>query len=591
MSAAAMVAPPPTCRDPAPMGLSGQGGPDIDQYLESAVRAIEGSFLAAGDVLSVAVEGVGDLIAALGRLTDALDSSMVASTAENLELAATSLRELPRSLSARRAALMELTDLGGSLDGSIADMSESLAYLRVFAVYVKIAAGGVRDPDQQFMTFAGEIADCIEAGRTHLAALKGDLKALDADLRAALRLEGGVVARCDDMLPAIPDAIVSSASALADHRGKIASAAQSVATLAKSVRAKVGGVLSALQIGDITRQRLEHIQQGLRLVDSIGGKLSASQRPKLEAIARELLIAQLASASDDFHDEVAIIAHNMQGLAANAEEILSLLASAYGSSEGDQGFLGRLEAHVDEAFALVGEVQTADQAAVAIGRSAVKAAHRLSTRIDDIQRLQREVQQMAFNTRLKCSQIGSDGRPLAVIALELREHAMKLEVSAARALTGITGLDQGAARLAIAAGSANETGAQLAATALSGAVGKIRQAGQAVDADLVTLAQQGASVVRTLQNATIGLDFERAIGSSLDEARTALGERSDIGLPCSEGIEGILQDYLVEMAKIYTMAQERSVHQAILKAHSVGDPAPASPPEASPPENVDDLLF
>ena len=96
---------------------------------------------------------------------------------------------------------------------------------------------------------------------------------------------------------------------------------------------------------------------------------------------------------------------------------------------------------------------------------------------------------------------------------------------------------------------------------------------------------------RSVGAATVGLDFKRAIGSSLDEAMRALGERADAPISCAEDIEGVLQSYLAEMAKTYTMAQERSVHQAILQAHSIGDSAPAAAAETPPPEDLDDLLF
>jgi hypothetical protein len=55
-----------------------------------------------------------------------------------------------------------------------------------------------------------------------------------------------------------------------------------------------------------------------------------------------------------------------------------------------------------------------------------------------------DVQMMALNTTLKCSRIGETGKPLGVIAVELRAHAGHLETSAARTLTSLEGLSASA---------------------------------------------------------------------------------------------------------------------------------------------------
>ena len=584
LSLAAHRSPPPTIRAEAP---------DIPASLDRAIRSIEGAFLAAGDVLSNAVDGVGDLIAALDRLTAAMDPQMVASTTADLTHAAATLHDLPHALGRRRSGLEGLVELGGALSTSLADMRQSLSYLRIFTLYVKVAAAGTRDAAQQFNTFADEISDCIAAGLAHVAALDLGLGGLDRSLRQAIGLESDLAVRCAGMLPATPDAIVSTAAALGSHRGKVTGAASDVRTLAASVRTKVGRILAALQVGDSTRQRLEHARDGLLALDAAVAGLDPDIQASLLAVGRELVSAQLRSASEDFTSEITAISRNMGALAADAHEILGLLGVVYDHDEADEnGFLDRLEGHVDAALGLVDQVQAADREAAELGLAAADAAPGLLARLDDVQRLQRDVQQMALNTRLKCSRIGTDGQSLAVIALELREQASQLERAASRALATIGEMERGARTLVEATADPAQAGAQAAAESLNGALARIREAAASIDADQQSLSSLGRSVVLELQTAATGIDFNASVGDSLAEALAAMAASVGGAQVCGPEVASEARAFFADMARRYTMAQERSIHQVIAAAFGVVEEAPSSP-EADAPvvEDLDDLLF
>ena len=131
-------------------------------------------------------------------------------------------------------------------------------------------------------------------------------------------MEGDVAIHCADLLPETPDAIVATASELSSHRNRIAQAAASVRTLASAVRSKVGKVLAALQVGDMTRQRLEHVRDGLALLETAGADLADEPRARFMSLGREFLVALLNSASEDFNSEIQMIGRNLEGLAGDA---------------------------------------------------------------------------------------------------------------------------------------------------------------------------------------------------------------------------------------------------------------------------------
>ena len=243
-------------------------------------------------------------------------------------------------------------------------------------------------------------------------------------------------------------------------------------------------------------------------------------------------------------------------MAGDASEILRLRDLAFGGGAGGDGFLRQMESHVGQALGLVHHVEAADQAATAIGASAAEAATALSAQIAGLQAIKTDVQQMALNTTLKCHRIGETGKPLAVIAIELRLHAGNLDESANASLAGLEALSRQAGGL----GGSGDDG-QDASGQLAQAAAKLRAAGDGVAADLVTVAQLGESVVSALQRAAARLDFQREIGSILDETAETLEEMAGDDLPWTDDLGEPLGDLLARLAKSYTMAQERDVHR------------------------------
>jgi hypothetical protein len=558
----------------------------IGDRLETARAAVEGRFLEAGDVLSRALDGVAALVSALDRMGKNLDADTARATTAELAKAADTLRGLPRSLDARRGQVGDLVKVGDVLTACIEEMRQHLAYLRVFAINIKITSGGIVAAGPEFAIFAQEICDVIELGRTQLDTFRNDLLTLDGALRAALVHEDGLARHCADLLPAVPDGLMASANAIAAHHGKIAEVAVSVAALARDVQKKVGGGLAALQIGDITRQRIEHVQAGLALLDAKASGLTAEQNARLEAFVHRLLAAQLDATAADFHRDVSRIAANVAGMAADAGEMLRLRDMAYGQNQGAEGgFLRGLENHVGQALGLVADIDAGEQAARDVSRSAAEAAHDLTDQIGGIQTMRADVQMMALNTTLKCSRIGETGKPLAVIAVELRQQAIHLEKSAARTLDSLNALSVAAAASDPKASVEGGGEAASAAGVLGDAAARIRRAGDGAENDLAEAAQQGAEVVDMLQRAAGRFDFQRQIGSVLDEAAEALWAQAGDDEIATDDIAPTLRPMMDRLFKTYTMAQERDVHRAMVE--TLGE----SVPEAPAADDPDDVLF
>lgn len=547
----------------------------ILSHLEQARGAIEGRFLEVSDVLSRIVDGANVLIDSLDRTRDRLTGDTVRAATNQLTDASMRLRSLPESLRERRDRIGDLMRAGGDLTVHIEDMRQHLAYLRVFGVNIKITSGGIAAAGPEFAIFAQEICDCIELGRGQLDTFRADLAKLDEVLSAAVAHEERLRRRCEELVPAIPDALVSEASAVSAHQATVAEISSNVGELARGLRKKIGAVLGALQIGDITRQRIEHVQHGLVLLETFAEAqaLPAEARARLDGFMRRLLAAQLAATTRDFQTEVSRIGHNVSAIAGDADQIMRLRDHAQGrAADGEGSFLAGLEASLVQASALVQDIDAGERLAEEVSRSAASAAHALATQIQAIQNMRADVQMMALNTTLKCARIGETGKPLGVIAIELRQHAGHLEMSAARTLAALEGLSMSAGA---SAGHDAEGGATLVAGALQSAVERFRTTGEEIDGDLAAAAREGEGVVDLLRRAVARFDFHGHVGSYLDKAVSELDAGAGDNGPLDD-LMPVLGPMLQSLARTYTMVQEREVHAAMTA--DLGElPEPAAP--------------
>jgi hypothetical protein len=126
----------------------------------------------------------------------------------------------------------------------------------------------------------------------------------------------------------------------------------------------------------------------------------------------------------------------------------------------------------------------------------------------------------------------------------------------------------------------------MAADVLGDAATRIRKAGDGVGKRSGRSGPQGAEVVDMLRRAAGRFDFQRQIGSVLDQAAEDLWTLAGDGEIATDDIAHALRPMMDRLAKTYTMAQERDVHRAMVEA--LGEAAPEAPAAV---EDPDDVLF
>lgn len=558
----------------------------ISDQLESAREQIEARFADAGSRLAGSLDMVGSLINSLDHLGSALNADAVSGTTRDLLSTADGLTALPGAQHGRIERMRRLRETGGLLASHIDEMRQTLRYLRAFAMNVKITACAIGAGSDEFSGFAEQMCSQLDVGGGELDELAGQLSQLDRRLSDALNFEQVLSGKYQAVIPAVPEKLAVDAQAIGVHRARIAEVTASVAAIARDIQMKVARALTALQIGDITRQRIEHVQTGLTVTSA---RLAASDLPP-DARARaerrlvRLLADQMADTASAFEAESAKVTQSLDGMAQDTAQILTFegLADTQGS-----GGLRDLESGLGQARVLVGDVGAAMDNAHRISDQTASAVETLTRRVDVIFGVKRDIQQMAINSSLRCNRLGEVGKPLNVIAVELSSHAVQLEETADQTLNALT-------RLASVAGEMTDRAeATIDATRLDSVSGRLRRAADVIEHDLGQLGATGADTARSLELATGQLGLQEDLGETLHAAAVALTERAG---PVDEDltdVADIVTAMMDEIALCYTMARERTIHAG----HAIGGAAAeetASTPAGSavqPEEEFDDVLF
>ncbi len=560
----------------------------ISHTLEAARSKVEERFLEGGTVLLSVMDVLNRLLNSLDNITKALDAGESGDAGADLRSTVSSLNDLPAAETARRDALSALAESGYALRLHVADMQETMRYLRTFAVTVKITGAGIAE----FAGFAQEILERIYSGTEEVNRFAGQIESLEKEVKLALAFGAKVSKSYADTVPAVAGALDDDARKIAEHRQNLGIIARDVASVARGVQSKVASTLSALQIGDITRQRIEHVQSTFTLLEEFldsddGRSLDTGARKRLQNVVQHLTAAQMDEMCRDFHRESQNVVKTIASFGHDTQEIMRLRDQMSGGGQGN--FIRALESSVSAAHEIVKQVDVATQQADHVSHSTLDTTAKLLEAIGHIKSVKTDIHYMALNTNLRCSRLGEAGKSINVVTAELRIFAGKLDDSADAIVNGLPALEAAAGKVAPAT---DKVSGGLAEN-LTSAVSDIRTAADTMEAELKNLSEHGREVAGKI-NLLIGtLDFQKDLGDVLAGCADALEEVAGAEIADISDLAAAIAPLDRKIFKLYTMVQERNVHRGIIAASEDAAPVAAEPVAAvsSDEDLFEDALF
>ncbi|TWB28310.1 chemotaxis protein [Nitrospirillum bahiense] len=544
------------------------------------------------------LETSADILTALTRTFDTLSDEM---KGDGLRLATQDLSQVARFVSAltpggEAGAFRTLTALVTAIAGRLARMDKSIKGVGMLATNAKIAAAVIGDTSAEFMNFATEIRRTLGLAQASLDQFAAELAGVGRHLQAAAADQSALDARQATAIRTVPQRLAHSIGTVVDRGGRAGAIAATVGQRAQDIAKRIGLAVMALQVGDITRQRMEHVDYALGLVAEMVAQAGPLQPDAAAAddvattagFCCRLQAAQLDDTADELAQEIGQILTSLRDLARDARDILNLGHDAFGASGSQRGtFVGELEGEVAEVDALLQGYGAARRQADEVAASVSEATTRLARQIGTMRALEADIRIMGLNTSLRCGRLGAIGRPLSIIAQELRLYANEIAVEA----NGVMGeLDQIAAIAASLSGQARDTGAAdtaAMADVMTRSIARLGTAGQNLAAALQTLERDGETVVDLLQETVDRAAAHGEMGQVLRQAA------ADLALlapgPHLGDVPARAEPLVALMARSYTMARERQV----LDRYAPGkNQAPAAVPgPAATADDLEDIFF
>lgn len=563
----------------------------IGDRLNEALVQIEQRFLDGGTMLVAVLEVFNNLLASLGSISDALREDEAAEATAELVRTANLIAALPAQQQELIRRLVLIDDHGRALAGEVMEMEDTLRYLRTFAVTAKITGAGIVD----FASFAEEIVERIQFASHEVNSFGERIHALQdviSHARSGTRLQG----QDDHSIPQIVGDLGRNADAIRTQRGALADLASQVTGLAMKVQSRLASTLSSLQIGDVTRQRIEHCQAAFAIADahlsqSDTKDLTPADRQLVHSSIMRLVHAQLIAMSEDFKAECATIVRNISAFSNDVTALTDLQNSMMPPSDNTAGLsaLGLVRENLGAARSIVAELEQSAGEARRLSSAVGEMVRHLVESVRTIQIVRTDIQYMALNTNLRCSKLGEESRAINVVTNELRVFSARLDDVTDHTLAHLKLLDEAAAGLSGAEARQGGDNPPDLVARIEIALSHVTQAGATLDENLDDLHHRGQEIAIKVAKATAGLDFHEDLTAILNDC-IALAAEATPADPNYDALDGVLQAISGEIFATYTMKSERDVHCSVLGVDVATVRVEAGSPPLGEPQS-DDALF
>ena len=545
---------------------------DLAAALVSPRQQIESAFVSVGARLTGGAAMLGNLTKLFEALPDVLQGADVQKASMHLEAVGTKARELSDTFAREKADLARLAEVVGAASGPIADLYRTVKMMGIVSINAGVTAAGILSDGDEFDVFTNDISKLSDsAGRT-IQEFAQVYRQLTSEVERAVEQRAHFERSHSHTLSALGESLSKTIVALDAQRQMALTGSAETGRVSRQIVGRIGSAVMALQVGDSTRQRIEHIEAALAaLADGLQQQAIAGQAlgEELfdEAIAAVAALeqSQLIETANTFANEVGEAEVSLKALADDAGMVMAHSQQIYGASgSGETSALASLSSQLRAAVAVLRDCEAERAKLEAVAHAVQSTVKVLLGHVEAVQDIEANMRLVSLNATVRCAQLGPRGASLTVIATQLRELTTETVIAAKAAMSRLDESSAlarafGAAATGEAAGQIGrlEQQANLALTLLSNLDKRLASALQSLNAD-------GPRAIRELEAAAKGIMGQADIAEVMQDIALQIAALSPSPPPQApaEPVMAVL-DWL---RSLYTMEAERSIHSALFGA-------------------------
>jgi hypothetical protein len=567
--------------------------------------AIDGAFVAVGGRLAECAEILSRVTETFETLPVDLEGPDLSEATERLAVVGRRAGEIAVTLGAEQADLNRLVEALRGAAHPISELRRTVKMMGIVAINARVVAASVVSDTEDFGVFTTDIAQLSESAATTIQRFSRTYEALTIVVGEAATARASFEQAHRDTLSTLATELEADLAEVTEQRLTSVRSSAVTGQMSRAITDKVATTVMALQVGDATRQRVEHVEAALRDLALIlprtagegdrpeggGGGDPALGGTDLASPITELQRQQLAGARETLVVEMASGAEALTQLASDVEAVLEHARSVYGSAE-NRSALSELHSAVRRAVTVLrdceSEREKLDRVAVAVSETVAV----LLNHVEAVQEIEYKMRLVSLNAAVKCAQLGPRGRALDVIAQQLRTLTGETVVSAHEAVERLNQAAQFSAAFTNATGAGAGRVGDLEREAAA-SLTQLETVGMRMKKALVELYDDGPKVADRLGQAVDSLANHGAISEALSDIELSVaalilpqaageGDQAQLG-----GRDPELDAFLATLRKRYTMDAERRVHDAFTGIEVAPEPEPDTSSEAA----LDDLFF
>ncbi|WP_407158165.1 chemotaxis protein [Bradyrhizobium sp. STM 3557] len=532
---------------------------------------IEDSFAEIGDRLSQGHRIFKELEASLVVLAQELSGTGIESASQALQNIADRLNDVALALPAEAALLGDIGEQAKQAGAILKLLSGHIQMITIVARSARIEAASFDGERQSFLDFTREAFELGQAAQRSVEACTRDGVQLAKAVEAALARQREFENLHRSELLSVAAGLVSARSELKVQQVGGARLTEMAATAASRIASAITEAVMALQSGDATRQRLEHISQGLGRMPQPAPNLMLEASAAAAAAAwliGQLQAEQLKDTKRAFDQDLARTVSALGAIMCDAGGLVAQSRAIYGGeSEDASSFLAVVKQRLSQASNLIA---ACEQSGVSVDNAlsvVTETVGRFREAISGLGDAVGDIILIGMNASLRAARAGAKGNAFVVIANELKAAADQMSAGAHRLRPVLDRIETlvGELRERRAKGNAAEL-ARLEPAVLN-ALQEVEAGNEQLVGLMTRLARESAAFDELLGRA-------RDRMTALDQASAALpalaaaiaAQNAAPPLPLLSAAD---ESLLGELFTRYTMEREREVHRDVLRRFGV----------------------
>lgn len=574
--------------------------------VDEIVDSLDGLFQEGEQTFAAIGEGLGDAIGNFAALTTTFEALSMGLENEDMRDAADRLARISQAvmsmsdaLASEHSVLAELLAVNREIANRLGRLQDSARTMTMLTLSAKIEAARIDRLGADLSIFSVEMAKTVKSAQETVDAHGLEQLDLIRLLTSACAMQAEFAATHREMLALISQEMMSGFETVDSRRREAAIMAAGVGQRSRQIASAVGVAIIALQIGDTTRQRVEHTVDSLRLLRaglkagvrdvrselwSIG--LGADDREEACRSVCRLQIGQIDGTLDGFEGGLRNIRDALARLTEDCTEIRRQGQRICGASGGASGsFFGALKEKLEVAKRLMDDCRIACASVDRAKGAALQTLMALRERMVALDNVVTEMTFVGVNAAVKSRQFGSEGLGLGVIAEQLRVYAKQIASDARLLIPSLQRAIDLAQGFEVV-GSSAERIADFDRE-LSTILDSFEHCGCGLDAALAALLQDVEQVSAFLNASAVRLAPQAAVCAVLRESGQKL-DRIVESLPPPQPTSPSLTPLFQSLWALYTMEGERSVHTRLC---GLPDAHALTATSSSETSSLDDILF